>query len=205
MSQNQNCTFIIVRHGETDWNIEHKIQGHSDNPLNENGRKQAKELAKRLENIHFDKILSSDLIRAKETAEVVALQKKLAIETTELLRERRWGEWEGKSSQLIHQANKDIEHLDKIARLQYRYAESIETDEELNTRFVRLLREVAIANPGKTILIVAHGGVIITFLYYLDFELEFPVKVENAASITIESDGVDFKILDTFGIGKREA
>ena len=62
----------LVRHGQTDWNIEKKhTQGHTDIPLNENGKKQAEQLAQSISNLKIDKIISSDLLRAKETAEII--------------------------------------------------------------------------------------------------------------------------------------
>lgn len=68
------CTLYIVRHGQTDWNVRKIIQGHSDIPLNTEGQEQARVLAESLKNVHFDKIISSDLVRAKRTAEIVALE-----------------------------------------------------------------------------------------------------------------------------------
>ena len=63
---------ILVRHGETDWNAERRWQGHSDRPLNEAGRRQAEELAARLDGAPIDAVYSSDLLRAHETARLLA-------------------------------------------------------------------------------------------------------------------------------------
>lgn len=61
---NNFCTFYVVRHGETEWNVARKIQGHLDSSLTENGLSQAKELGKQLQTTHFDAVFSSDLLRA---------------------------------------------------------------------------------------------------------------------------------------------
>ena len=75
----------------TEWNEIGLIQGHSDSPLTAQGITQAKELAKKLKNVKFDLIFSSDLLRAKRTAEIIALEHKLFVQTSKLLRERDFG------------------------------------------------------------------------------------------------------------------
>src|SRR5258706_14102789 len=102
---NNLTTFYIVRHGETDWNAERRLQGHSDIPLNENGELQAKNLADELQDITFDLAFSSDLLRAKRTAEIIALEHKLEVQTTKLIREKNYGSLEGKPSQIFREYN----------------------------------------------------------------------------------------------------
>src|SRR5579872_7049036 len=90
------CTLYIVRHGETQWNVERRVQGQIDTPLTEHGKEQAKALGNLFKTIHFDAVFSSDLLRAQRTAELITLEKKLAVVTSELLRERSFGSFEGK-------------------------------------------------------------------------------------------------------------
>jgi broad specificity phosphatase PhoE len=73
------CTFYITRHGETVWNIQQRMQGQQDSPLTENGILQAKAAAEKLKKIHFDHAFSSDLLRARRTAEIIAADHDLAI------------------------------------------------------------------------------------------------------------------------------
>src|SRR5258708_18492 len=95
MNDSKLTTFYMVRHGQTDWNKQHRLQGTVDNSLNEMGEQQAKELADVLKDVSFDLAFSSDLLRAKRTAEIIVLEKKLHVATTGLLRERSFGKHEG--------------------------------------------------------------------------------------------------------------
>src|SRR3990172_8408752 len=92
---NNYTTIYIVRHGETEWNIKGVMQGHSDSPLTKTGEKQAHQIAEELKEIHFDEIFSSDALRAKRTAEIIALERKMAVQAKTALRERNYGEFEG--------------------------------------------------------------------------------------------------------------
>src|SRR3954451_10202115 len=86
---------LFVRHGETDWNAEGRLQGHTDRALNEYGRRQAHELADRLVGDGVAAIYASDLARAKEAAEIIAARLDLPVVVDPDLRERNWGNWEG--------------------------------------------------------------------------------------------------------------
>ena len=201
--QNDNlCTIYVVRHGETDWNTQQRIQGHTDIPLNTNGELQAKELGEHLKDIHFDGVFSSDLQRAKRTAEIVSLERKLAIKTTELLRERTWGVMEGKSNSelkgLLETLLKTVKEEDLYA---FKPFPDVESDEELMARVLTYLREIAVSFPQKTVLVVTHGGVmreLLNLLEPLDKNLRYGIG--NAAYVKLESDGVDFFVKEMQGI-----
>jgi Fructose-2,6-bisphosphatase len=209
--KNNYCHIYLVRHGETDWNVKGLVQGHSDIPLNENGRWQAKELAKKLARINFAAAFSSDLIRAKKTAEIVALEKKITLKTITALRERRFGRLEGKSHK-EGEAAKELAFLwSKLAKLtdeeKKKYQlEDVENDEELMARFIPALREIAIAYPGKNVLVVTHGGVMRAFLIHLGVgdEKTFPPgSIENTSVFKIDSDGVEFWVRNIEEINKN--
>lgn len=87
------ATVLLARHGETDWNRDHRWQGYTGPGLNEQGRRQAMRLATSLDSIVA--IYSSDSVRAVETAEIVGVSLGLAVETDARLREVSFGEWEG--------------------------------------------------------------------------------------------------------------
>ncbi|MBI3379858.1 histidine phosphatase family protein, partial [Candidatus Gottesmanbacteria bacterium] len=133
--QKNYCTFYIVRHGETQWNVDRKIQGHRNSPLTEEGLKQIKEIAKELRKIKFHTVFSSDLLRAKRTAEVVALEHNLAVHTTKLLRERRYGKYEGKPSEVLTEFHKLFDRLTTAERMAYKISQDVESDNEMIARF----------------------------------------------------------------------
>lgn len=76
---NNYCTLYIARHGQTEWNAKGILMGQKDSPLTDLGVQQACDLAKELANVHFDAIFSSDLLRAQRTAQIVKLERDLAI------------------------------------------------------------------------------------------------------------------------------
>ncbi len=195
----QYCTLYIVRHGETNTNLNHIIQGQSDSSLNETGKLQAKKISQRLKNIKFDNVFSSDLLRTKETAEIIALERKLKVETTKALRERRWGHLEGKSTKIIYNIEEIKRKLSKEEGFRYKLFPDVESDEEIASRMLTYLREIAVAYIDKTILVVSHGGVMRILLDHLGIEVSHGAT-SNTAYIKLESDGVEFFIKETEGI-----
>ena len=205
--KNHYCQIYLIRHGETDWNAKGLLQGQSDIPLNKEGEKQTIEAAKKhFKKIKFAAIFSSDLVRAKRTAEIIALEKKMAVETSVLIRERDFGPFEGKHWQEVEKelrmSIKEFRILsDEVAKKL-----GIESDEKIMERFLRFLREVAVAYRGKNILIVTHGSVMRVFLTklgYLSKEESRQVFIKNLAFIKVLSDGVDFFVKEVFGVEKK--
>ena len=204
--KNNYCQIYLVRHGLTDWNIKGLLQGQSNIPLNKEGEKQAVEAAKKhFKKIKFAAIFSSDLVRAKRTAEIIALEKKIAVETSKLIRERDFGPFEGKLfNEVIKELRLDIQSF-RMLTDQEADNLGIESDSKLMERFLRFLREVAIAYQGKKILVVTHGSVMRVFLTklgYLSKEESYQVVIKNLAFVKVLSDGVDFFIKEVFGVEK---
>lgn len=207
--KNLHCTIYLTRHGETEWNEKKLIQGHSDIPLNKKGEIQAKDLSKKLSHIKFAAVFSSDLIRAKRTAEIIALEKKIAVKTTKALRERYFGRFEGKSWEEDKQYQSYLNNFLKLSNKERYYKkpyEDTESDEKLMIRYIPFLRQVAVAYPDKNILMVTHGGVMRVFLIHLGYGTYITLpsgSINNTAYVRLESDGVDFFIKETFGIEKK--
>ena len=143
-------TILLARHGETDWNAARRVQGHTDVPLNDRGREQARALADELDDEPLDAVYASDLLRAHETARIVAERKGMDVIVLPELRERHFGTWEGLT---------DTEVLER-----YPHARTVtswgdgETREELSRRILDALERIAEAHPDGRVLVVAHGG-----------------------------------------------
>jgi len=192
----KNCTIYIVRHGETAWNKKHIVQGQSDIPLNEKGIIQSKELGKKLKNISFAAAFSSDLIRAKRTAEIILLEKKLAVITTKALRERLFGRFEGKHLDELKKALGELMIVSKEKQKKL-FLDDVENDEQIVARLIPFIREVSVAYQGKNILMVTHGGLLRAFLAHLGFKIKETSGVnplKNTGYFVLESDGVEFLI-----------
>ena len=149
-------TLILVRHGETDWNAQHRWQGHSDTELNDAGREQARLLAKGLD--RADVLYSSDLARARETAEILAATIGLEVRLDERLRERGFGSWEGLTTE-------EIESSFPAEQERWRAgigagADDAEPFEAFAARVDSFVEDVARRHADETVLIVAHGGTI---------------------------------------------
>jgi uncharacterized phosphatase len=138
---------ILARHGETDWNLERRWQGHSDRPLNETGRAQAEELAEQLAGEPIAAVYSSDLVRAHETARIVAARLGLDVVAVPGLRERQFGSWEGLQ-------DAEVEHRFPGAH----GPPDGENREEMLRRVLASLEAIAAAHNGDTVLVVCHGG-----------------------------------------------
>ena len=203
---NNLTTFYLVRHGQTEWNVKGIVQGGTtDSPLTENGINVSRELAKKFKNIKFDLVFSSDLLRAKRTAEIIVLERELAVKTSELLRERSFGDFDGKPFSHLKEVHDLILKLNESERYAYKHSYTYESDEELTNRFLTFVREVAIAYPNKKILVVSHGSFIRTALMRMgfgDYSDLHPGSVTNGGWVMFQSDGVDFFIKETSGIKK---
>ena len=148
-------TILLARHGETDWNVERRFQGHADPPLNETGRAQARALAEELARDEVHAVYTSDLSRARETAEIVAARAGVPVVPLRELREIDVGEWQGLTWNEIEERYPDGARRWHASGHGW---ETGETYEELAERFVAALRRVAADNPGRRVVVVAHGG-----------------------------------------------
>ncbi len=148
-------TLLLVRHGETDWNRERRWQGHADPPLNESGRAQARSLADSLATRGLETVWSSDLARARETAEIVGARLGLAVSLDPRLREVDVGEWSGLTSAEIERLYPDGLRRRREGGTGW---ESGEPYEAMGARVVEALRAIARAHAGGRVLVVTHGG-----------------------------------------------
>ncbi|MGB8955198.1 MAG: histidine phosphatase family protein [Tumebacillaceae bacterium] len=158
---NKKTRITLVRHGETIWNRELRLQGSRDIPLSEVGLAQAEAVADRLLQEQFHNIYSSHLQRAHKTASTIADRLQIPHHVHEDLRERHYGELEGMTREEILGRYPGFwepgTDLSSVKRL--------ELPEELRERAYQAVREIAERHPGENVMIVSHGGTINAFLH----------------------------------------
>jgi 2,3-bisphosphoglycerate-dependent phosphoglycerate mutase len=170
----------LVRHGVTDWNIEGRMQGKNDIALNEEGRRQAELLGKRMAGESWDYIYSSDMQRARETADIIARHMGMKVEGYDpLLAERAFGLLEGTTEQdrleRWGEGWKDIDH-------------GGEPREDVIRRGMSLLEELDKKHPGKRVLVVSHGAVIGSLLETMFPDFGYIGLKNTCVSIIEKSD-----------------
>jgi broad specificity phosphatase PhoE len=184
-------TVYIFRHGETDWNAQLRWQGHSDIPLNETGRNQAKALIPLLKDKKIEAIFSSDLSRAIETSKIVNEHLKVPIFASPDLREVNLGIAEGLTNEEVIQkvSQRDLERWRSVLPSDNNFGFSGgETKNEALRRNFQALEEFLKANTYSVIGVASHGGIIRRMMHYLLPHLTEPVLVANCALFTLIFD-----------------
>lgn len=154
---------LIIRHGETPWNVERRVQGWHDVALNDNGRAQAKALGRHLALLQqkqehtLDALYSSDLTRARETAAVLDEALGIGMSLVQGVRERRYGVLEGLPFDRLHEHNPDAARI-WAARDPDGAIEGAETLREFQDRVVSAINELASKHINQRIAVVTHGG-----------------------------------------------
>jgi probable phosphoglycerate mutase len=181
--QDQVTRLLVIRHGETAWNTEARIQGHIDIPLNDKGRWQAERAAQALMDEEIHAIYSSDLQRAHHTAQAIAeaIDKPVVLDPS--LRERHFGRLEGKTPDEV--AAQWPQESQRWRSREPSYGpEGGETLEGFYARCTEAITRLAERHPGQTVAIVAHGGVLDCFYRVANrVPLEAPRtwKINNAS------------------------
>lgn len=204
------CEIDLARHGETDWNVERRINGHLDIPLNATGEQQAHELKDKLMEIHYNAFFSSDLDRAYKTASIVKGARNCDVIKSRELRERYFDIWEGRLLSEIEEWDKvHAEEIKKLSKKEYLALKKSEHMESVTEMFQRVKKFIDSHAPwyfGSRIFIGAHGGVLRAILESLHTDdLQRKWTVENCAILKlryhrdgtltlIDSEGVKIKI-----------
>ncbi len=182
----------IIRHGRTDWNVQMKIQGKTDIPLNEEGVLQARELAgelkKRKQELQVSRIYTSFLQRAKQTAEIVAEVLELPCEILPGVEEMDLGDWEGYSWTEVKE--KWPEYYDAWHK-ERRYTKTLngESYEDVLQRLLPALYRLS-ESASEDVIVVTHSAVIMALMSYLNntpFEKMRMYDVKNTAVTTIDA------------------
>jgi broad specificity phosphatase PhoE len=166
---------LLVRHGETDWNREHRVQGHTDVPLNARGSAQAAALAESLAAVPLTAIYSSDLGRAEATAATVARDRGLEVTVDARLREKNFGSWEGLT---------DVE-------IAARFPDAVrggwgdgETTDDVAARVIEIVEVIRARHGDGTVLVVSHGGALRAILAHLGVE-HGPIRNCDVFRVTV--------------------
>ena len=159
-SQHEPARLWMVRHGQTDWNVAGRIQGHTPTHLNEVGRQQAAELGRYFSAKPFKAIYASDLPRAYETAEIIGKGLGLEVVRRAGLRERALGLCEGKTTAEVADVRKSVQASGAGDLADWTGVEGVEPDEVLWQRLGAELEWISTRHAGEDVLVVSHGGVI---------------------------------------------
>ena len=151
---------LVIRHGETDWNRQHRFQGQIDVPLNEIGLMQAARLGRRLADEPVDVLISSDLQRARSTAEPLAQAHGMQPLVEPLWREQGFGVLEGLDVPTIRSRHADLWSSWTRHEADYALPGGGESNAAFHARVMRALQAVLAAHAGRRVVVVTHGGVL---------------------------------------------
>lgn len=190
----------LIRHGQTDWNIQGKIQGSHDIPLNDAGRRQAELLAEGMESRPVRKIFSSPLTRAMKTADMISRRQKVEIFPMPQLMEVEFGKWEGMTWDEIREAYpKEFRHW--CLNPAEASPPGGESQKEVTDRCVRAVKEILETTNGREdAAVISHGATmahLVSYMMRYDQEDE-GIIVENASITTFHYNPLteDFTLLE---------
>jgi probable phosphoglycerate mutase len=192
---------LLIRHGETAWNAEKRLQGHLDIDLNEVGRRQARALARILRDEPLDGIFASDLSRARETAQHVAALRGMEVHVDAGLRERCYGGFEGMLYADIEGVYPEAYRAWKARDIDARFPPGqfrAETMREFYERAVSAVTRIADSHRGRRLALVTHGGVLecaYRAAQNLGFDRPRDFDIFNASINRFSWDGQSLKLV----------
>ena len=179
----------LIRHGETEWNSQHRAQSYTDIPLSDVGRQQAQCTAERLKDVDFDIAYSSDLSRAKETAKIILGKPNIQIKTSRNLREYNKGVFEG-----LHRSEYSLRYPDQYQASLTRdldfAPESGESVRQVHDRVSEFGTFITSEHPNDDILIAGHGGslrALVVHLLLLSLETTWKLATSNCSLTIIDT------------------
>jgi alpha-ribazole phosphatase/probable phosphoglycerate mutase len=182
------CRVFLIRHGETQWNRDSRIQGKSDVPLSDNGIRQAEALSRRLAGQDFAAVFSSDLSRARETAAIIARPHNQPVRVLSDLQELNFGYWEGMTVEDVRRQYSQESSAWWANPLETRIPGG-ENLAELAERSVRAIKTIIERYPRQQVVVVAHGGTIrsiVGTVLGLDLNQYWRLRQDNASLSIIE-------------------
>ncbi len=187
---------LLIRHGQTDWNLAGRWQGHLDVALNETGLEQAHALADYLRGRPIRAVYSSDLMRAHATAAIIAEPLKLSVQDDPRWRELNLGVFQGLTTGEISAKYPDESRQFHENYLDYAVPTG-ETRRAMQARAYAAYREIIAREAGPEIAVVSHGGAIRVLLLKLFGDAILHQSVHNTSISVIETDGETHRLIDT--------
>ena len=167
---------ILIRHGETEWNSQQRMQGHSNSDLSEVGRGQIQALGELMKNVSFDYIYSSDSLRARQTAEAITQYSGHTLQFDQRIREKNLGVFEGLTSTEAKERHPEIYRLFKTAGANYVIDEG-ESTQQLLERALEFIEEIRLRHPQERVVMVTHGGVVrVLMKHALGLSIDAPTR-----------------------------
>lgn len=204
-----SCEVYFIRHGETDWNLQDRIQGHTDIPLNKTGIFQATLLKELLADVPFSAAFSSDLSRAQLTAELVLRPRSIPVKSSISLRERSAGNLEGVHKETFEEKIRPF--LSSPQALQHEnymktpWHPELETAHSVFNRVSDFLLPLGAVYTNQSLLVVSHGGVLRSILDHILFSPGERWIVDNCGFIKIQVDRKKMSLIDSHGIHKKSS
>lgn len=178
---NNKTTFYLARHGQTEWNVEHRIQGQLDSPLTIEGKAQALQLAEQCRTLNITQILTSPLARAVDTAIICGQQLQLTPKQVHGFEERHFGVWQGR---LVSEVKAELNYVEITSQITDCKPELGESAKELLARFETMLKKQLQVASNETYLIVTHGDILRSFMAQFNTKIFLEPK---------KSTGYDYK------------
>ncbi|MEO8101363.1 MAG: histidine phosphatase family protein [Betaproteobacteria bacterium] len=172
-------TLILIRHGETLWNREGRIQGHLDSALTSDGIAQAEACARRLQGESIDHVIASDLPRVRHTADILNASTNLPIRFEPALRERCYGVGEGRTYAELDAMHPEMYSSIRATDPDFTF-EGGESRRQFHGRVTDVLRLIAERHAGSRVLVVTHGGVLAVVYRWLN---KMPIATSHKVEI----------------------
>ena len=208
MEKNKGTRFGLIRHAETFWNRQNRIQGHRDSDLTDSGKKEADAWGHCLKRVAWDRMLVSDLGRAVHTADIINRHLQIPFACDPLLREQDWGEWTAKPTQTL--IDEELHKLDEDRRSGWLFCPPAGEDRiSVWQRSHNALVAAARKWPGSTILVVTHEGVIKNIIYRLCNRIYAPeepalIKSRHLHWLAIHKSGLQLDEINALRLAEAD-
>ena len=200
----QTSNLYLVRHGQTDWTLENRIQGQNELPLNEIGKEQSEKVSQELRHLNPAAIYSSPMLRAKQMAEIIAMGHPCEIFIEENLNEGTFGSIEGMTkAEFKVKFQEDLiqlHRMDADTRLRHKLVPEADSILEIAERTIPCLKDIAAKHPDQSVIIVTHGWLMRSLLVVLNQNDDRSTFVSNGGIIKLKGNSDELSVEALRGI-----